>query len=46
MREKIVNNDIVLKYVFIKKQIVDNFIKLLFKIKFDVFRQALDLEWI
>ena len=44
MREKIVNNDIILKYVFIKKQIVDNFIKFLFKIKFNVFRQALDLE--
>ena len=38
MREKIVNNDIVLKYVFIEKQIVDGFIKSLFKIKFDVFR--------
>ena len=38
MREKIVNNDIVLKYVFIKKQIVDNLIKSLFKIKFNMFR--------
>ena len=38
------NNDIVLKYVFIKKQIVDDLIKFLFKIKFDVFHQALDLE--
>ena len=37
MREEIVNNDIVLKYVLIEKQIVNNFIKSLFKIKFNVF---------
>ena len=36
MREKIVNNNIILKYVFIENQIVDDFINFLFKIKFDL----------
>ena len=38
MREKIVNNNIILKYIFIKKQIADKLINSFLKIKFDLFR--------
>ena len=44
MREKIINNNVVLEYIFIKEHIIDRLIKLLLKIKFDLFRQALNLE--
>ena len=44
VREKIVNEQIQLKYILIEKQIVDELIKVLSKNKFLIFRNALELK--
>ena len=42
VREKIIEKQIQLKHVFITKQIINNFIKLLFRNNFEKFRKTLN----
>ena len=46
VREKIIEKQIQLKHVFTTKQIIDDFIKLLFRNSFEKFRKTLNFIWI